>query len=130
MNLDTAVSGSKYFNAEGSPSLTSLTIKVAKMVSFTHNTSLYDLWEVKDDHGDPILDTIGDGSDYTVFMHHLGIPSIDIRLKDSLPVYHSVFDSFHWYFIPFYVNLHNYFNRVKSENDVDFAGHEAMARYL
>ena len=42
---------------------------------------------------------MGSGSDYTVFYHHLGIPSLNLGFggEDDGGVYHSIYDSFHWY---------------------------------
>lgn len=43
---------------------------------------------------------LGSGSDYTVFLDHLGIASADIRFdgEDSSDgVYHSIYDDFYWY---------------------------------
>ena len=42
---------------------------------------------------------MGAGSDYTVFYHHLGIPSLHLGFggEDDGGIYHSIYDSFHWY---------------------------------
>jgi len=42
---------------------------------------------------------MGSGSDYTAFYHHLGIPSLNLGFggEDDGGVYHSIYDSFHWY---------------------------------
>ena len=40
---------------------------------------------------------VGSGSDYTPFLHHAGIPSINAGFGDSGGVYHSIYDSFDWY---------------------------------
>jgi N-acetylated-alpha-linked acidic dipeptidase len=37
---------------------------------------------------------LGSGSDYTVFLQHLGVPSTDVGSTGSYGVYHSVFDNF------------------------------------
>lgn len=47
-----------------------------------------------------LLRTMGTGSDYTAFYHHLGIPSLDTAFEQG-PVagvypYHSNYDSFYW----------------------------------
>src|SRR5438876_3895861 len=39
---------------------------------------------------------LGSGSDYTVFLQHLGVPSTDVSSTGSYGVYHSVFDNFAW----------------------------------
>ena len=46
--------------------------------------------------GDLRLTALGSGSDYTVFLHHLGIPSLNIGFggEGSYGVYHSIYDSY------------------------------------
>lgn len=41
---------------------------------------------------------LGSGSDYTVFLDHLGIPSLDFQFgkKTTYGQYHSIYDSFDW----------------------------------
>lgn len=46
------------------------------------------------------IGALGSGSDYTVFLDHLGIASLDLSYggeSDSAGVYHSVYDDFYWY---------------------------------
>jgi N-acetylated-alpha-linked acidic dipeptidase len=44
----------------------------------------------------PRLSPLGSGSDYTVFIDHLGIPSVDFSFSGTYGVYHSVYDNFRW----------------------------------
>jgi N-acetylated-alpha-linked acidic dipeptidase len=44
----------------------------------------------------PRLEPLGSGSDYTVFVDHLGVPSLDVDFKGSYGVYHSIYDNFYW----------------------------------
>ena len=44
----------------------------------------------------PMLNSLGSGSDYTAFVDHLGIPSMDVGFGGRYGVYHSVFDNFYW----------------------------------
>jgi N-acetylated-alpha-linked acidic dipeptidase len=39
---------------------------------------------------------LGSGSDYTVFLDHLGIPALDVGFSGGYGVYHSVYDDFNW----------------------------------
>jgi len=39
---------------------------------------------------------LGSGSDYTVFVDHLGVPAIDVGFKGGYGVYHSIYDDFNW----------------------------------
>ncbi len=44
----------------------------------------------------PQMGWLGSGSDYTVFVDHLGIPAVDGGLKGGYGVYHSIYDNFNW----------------------------------
>ncbi len=49
---------------------------------------------------DTPVQPLGSGSDYTVFLDHLGIASGDLRFggeDSSAGVYHSIYDDFYWY---------------------------------
>jgi N-acetylated-alpha-linked acidic dipeptidase len=56
---------------------------------------------------------LGSGSDYTVFLQHLGVPSADVSSTGSYGVYHSAFDNFNWF---------------KKFGDPDFVYEQQMAR--
>ncbi len=45
------------------------------------------------------LGALGSGSDYTVFIDHLGIASLDLGYggEDGGGIYHSIYDDFYWY---------------------------------
>jgi N-acetylated-alpha-linked acidic dipeptidase len=51
------------------------------------------------ERSDLTVDPMGSGSDYTAFYHHFGIPSLNLGFggEDDGGVYHSIYDSFHWY---------------------------------
>jgi hypothetical protein len=65
----------------------------------------------------PLIENIGTGSDFTVFQHHLGIPSADLVFngghKDAVFQYHSKYDSFLW---------------MEKFGDPGFQKHKAMAQ--
>ncbi len=42
------------------------------------------------------MQPLGSGSDYTVFLDHLGVPALDIGFSGRYGVYHSIYDDFHW----------------------------------
>ena len=44
----------------------------------------------------PQMGWLGSGSDYTVFVDHLGIPAVDVGFKGGYGVYHSIYDDFNW----------------------------------
>jgi N-acetylated-alpha-linked acidic dipeptidase len=45
------------------------------------------------------LDALGSGSDYTAFIDHLGIASLNVGFggEDDGGIYHSIYDDFYWY---------------------------------
>ena len=55
---------------------------------------------------------LGSGSDYTSFVDHLGVPSLDLRFEGNQGTYHSMYDNF------------EYLDRVM---DPSYAYHRAMA---
>src|SRR5262249_56643251 len=64
---------------------------------------------------DPALSPLGSGSDYTVFLDHLGIASLNFSFTGSYGVYHSALDNFFW---------------MKSFGDPDFLYHAVAARFF
>lgn len=98
INVDVAVSGRRFY-AEASPSLNNLVREVTALIPHPEEEkkSLYDVWE---NVSGARIGTLGTGSDYTVFLDHLGIPSIDFGFNpgkgDPIYHYHSNYDSFHW----------------------------------
>ncbi|HEY7338648.1 MAG TPA: M28 family metallopeptidase [Bryobacteraceae bacterium] len=45
------------------------------------------------------IDPLGSGSDYTAFIDHLGIASLNVGFggEDGSGIYHSIYDDFNWY---------------------------------
>jgi N-acetylated-alpha-linked acidic dipeptidase len=68
--------------------------------------TLYDEWKVSRQAelhvAEPVLDSeladtrIGSGSDHTVFLNYLGIPTIELTFAGPYGVYHSAYDDFYW----------------------------------
>ena len=135
-NLDVAVSGSK-FGASSVPSLKQFIRDAAKAVSSPKGGTVYDVWkqapsasqtqnptdfigEMKRQPAaqvktDVSVGDLGSGSDYTVFLQHLGVPSADMSSTGAYGVYHSAFDNFTWF---------------KKFADPDFLYEQQMARML
>jgi len=130
-NMDVAVSGPK-FGAASVPSLKQFLRDVTKAVPAAKGGSLYDSWQETSQaeaanpqegsnyrppaaqmKADVPVGDLGSGSDYTVFLQHLGVPSTDIGSTGSYGVYHSAFDNFNWF---------------KKFGDPDFAYEQQMAR--
>ena len=132
-NMDVAVAGKK-FGASGVPTLKEFIREIAKAVPSPQGGTVYDAWKLStqsnaaNDHpqetstfrpppvalqGDVPVGDLGSGSDYTVFLQHLGVPSTDIGSSGDYGVYHSVFDNFAWF---------------KKFGDPDFLYEQQMAR--
>jgi N-acetylated-alpha-linked acidic dipeptidase len=114
-NLDVAVSGSN-FGASAVPSLKGFMRDVTKVVPSPKGGMLYNVWkdekmgqpQRRPDSGqsrapnarvenDVPVGDLGSGSDYSVFIQHLGIPSTDMTSSGPYGVYHSAFDNFNWF---------------------------------
>ncbi|MEE8526478.1 MAG: M28 family metallopeptidase, partial [Thermoanaerobaculia bacterium] len=112
VNLDSAVTGDE-FGAGGSPSLRDLVRQVAAAVPEpVAGGTVGEAWEKRMrsdwaseapiDLSDPDADfelhlpPLGSGSDYTVFLDHLGIPCVNFGFRGSYGVYHSLYDNFRW----------------------------------
>jgi N-acetylated-alpha-linked acidic dipeptidase len=132
-NMDVAVSGKK-FGASGVPSLKEFIREIAKAVPSPQGGTVYDTWKKTSQpspensrpqetstfrpppaamHNDVPVGDLGSGSDYTVFLQHLGVPSTDISSTGDYGVYHSAFDNFNWF---------------KKFGDPDFLYEQQMAR--
>jgi N-acetylated-alpha-linked acidic dipeptidase len=130
-NMDAAVSGKK-FGASGVPSLKEFIRGVAKAVPSPQGGTVYQAWKDANQpkqaprvqetnyrlpasglHTDVPVGDLGSGSDYTVFLQHLGVPATDIGSSGEYGVYHSAFDNFAWF---------------KKFGDPDFLYEQEMAR--
>jgi N-acetylated-alpha-linked acidic dipeptidase len=119
-NMDVAVSGPK-FGASSVPSLKQFLRDITKAVPSPGGGTVYEGWQEANRPGansgqepteaigdirrvpaaqansDVPVGDLGSGSDYTVFLQHLGVPSTDISSTGSYGVYHSAFDNFNWF---------------------------------
>jgi N-acetylated-alpha-linked acidic dipeptidase len=118
-NMDVGVSGAK-FGASAVPSLKEFLREVTKSVPSPQGGTVYEAWRRSNQAGsesfnpqetssstfrlpaaqarpDVPVGDLGSGSDYTVFLQHLGVPSTDIGSTGSYGVYHSTFDDFTWF---------------------------------
>jgi N-acetylated-alpha-linked acidic dipeptidase len=113
LNCDVAVQGPD-LGMNGSPSLLAVALEAARDVSDPKKgESVGAGWEArqrttwaqqtpvdinnpKDAQFAARLSPLGSGSDYTVFLDHLGIPSFDFSFSGGYGVYHSVYDNFRW----------------------------------
>lgn len=116
LNMDVGVSGTR-FSASAVPSLRRLIFEVTREINDpASGRDLHTVWSeesqrVKDEGGIPIavpdqaiapvestprVGDLGSGSDYTPFLQHLGVPSLDIGFDGSYGVYHAIYDNFYW----------------------------------
>lgn len=95
------------FSAGGVHSLQPFINELTKSVNMPNaRETVYDSWKARSGKGrlidrngakDVRLGALGSGSDYTVFLDHLGIPSINLGFGSGNGIYHSRYDT-HWYF--------------------------------
>ncbi|HEY3823933.1 MAG TPA: M28 family peptidase [Bryobacteraceae bacterium] len=93
-NADT--SGKGRFTVEGSHTLEEFMREVARDVK--EPVTGKPLTGALERNGEFHIGALGSGSDYTPFLQHLGIASLDVRFAtDDSGVYHSDYDDFNWY---------------------------------
>ncbi len=118
-NMDVGVAGPN-FGASAVPALKQFVRDVTKQVPSPRGGTVYDVWKntrdreraknISPDLGgsqnrppaakvetDVEVGDLGSGSDYSVFLQRLGVPSTDIGSGGPYGVYHSAFDNFAWF---------------------------------
>jgi N-acetylated-alpha-linked acidic dipeptidase len=110
LNVDSSTSGSS-FEPDAVASLAPLLIEVSKTVQDPSGASLYEAWRKsaakpkineQDRNPQPVEDSklvntrIGSGSDHTVFLNHLGRPTVGLTFNGPYGVYHSMYDNHYW----------------------------------
>jgi N-acetylated-alpha-linked acidic dipeptidase len=96
VNADALVGGTEFRGAAGTPGLLgTLRVVLEGLPATDDSGSLWDSWVAAAGEGGPQLGLPGSGSDYTVFLHHLGLPILDLGLSGSAGgQYHTTFDGF------------------------------------
>lgn len=123
LNVDSAVSGPR-FSASAVPSLARLIAEAARDVrapatrlSVARSAIEQHRRETGAQSSSSMTDLVnirlGSGSDYAVFLHHLGIPVADVTFAGPYGVYHSIYDTYRW---------------VERFGDPGFRYHAAMTR--
>src|SRR5438067_3507016 len=118
-NIDVGVAGQN-FGASAVPALKQFVRDATKQVASPKGGTVYQAWKdtrereraknISPDLGgsqnrppaakidnDVEVGDLGSGSDYSVFLQHLGVPATDIGSGGPYGVYHSVFDNFAWF---------------------------------
>ncbi|KAL5545635.1 hypothetical protein UlMin_005322 [Ulmus minor] len=96
LNVDCAVQGPGLFTST-TPQLDNLFLEVIKKVNDPdlEGLTLYQSWRTRNGKNNiPRLGRLD--SDFGPFVHHAGVPSIDIYYGTDFPVYHTAFDSYDW----------------------------------
>ncbi len=109
LNVDASASGQD-FTVSAVPSLLPALIEATQAVKDpATGRSVYDRWReargarsvrsyaVAGSGAAPVpFGLLGGGSDYMVFLQHLGVPSLDMIFDGPYGVYHSAYDNFQW----------------------------------
>ncbi|XP_066314958.1 probable glutamate carboxypeptidase LAMP1 [Miscanthus floridulus] len=98
LNIDVSVVGPGFLPST-TPQLDELLQQVTKVVQDPDNSSqtVYDSW-IKSSIPPRVLRLGDGGSDYSAFVQHVGIPSMNIIFGEGpgYPVYHSLYDDYVW----------------------------------
>jgi len=105
--------GRGYLSAAGSHSLEPLVNQVARTIEDPETkVSVWKRWQAAGllaakpeerkeaaSRGDLRIGVLGSGSDYSAFLDHLGIASLNVSYggEDDGGIYHSIYDDFYWY---------------------------------
>jgi N-acetylated-alpha-linked acidic dipeptidase len=105
LNVDSSASGPN-FQGSAVASLAPMLVDISRTLPAPSGKTLYDEWRAsrqkelgaKQTVGDDkLVDTrIGSGSDHTVFLNYLGIPTVGLQFDGPYGVYHSMYDSHFW----------------------------------
>ncbi|HYP01071.1 MAG TPA: M28 family metallopeptidase [Pyrinomonadaceae bacterium] len=114
LNMDSAVSGAN-FGASSVPTFWKLIRTAARDVRDPKTgKSVYQAWQDRSRESRPEAEltdagagtdapiaearigALGSGSDYTPFLQHIGVTSLDMGFGGDYGVYHSAYDSFNW----------------------------------
>uniref|UniRef100_A0A1J3K786 glutamate carboxypeptidase II n=1 Tax=Noccaea caerulescens TaxID=107243 RepID=A0A1J3K786_NOCCA len=94
LNVDCAVQGSGFF-AGATPQLDGLLVDALKLIQDPDAAGLT-VEETFKSQNNIIQRLSRVDSDFSGFLHHAGIPSIDMYYGADYPVYHTAFDSYDW----------------------------------
>jgi N-acetylated-alpha-linked acidic dipeptidase len=109
INMD-GVAG-RTFSAGAVPSLDKTIADVTRTVQDPGGGSIYDAWT--GDAAAPTVNRLGSGSDYTVFLDHLGAPAMEVGFSTPGGEYHSAYDQTY---------------QVEHFLDPGYLGHQAASR--
>ncbi|XP_066331518.1 probable glutamate carboxypeptidase VP8 isoform X2 [Miscanthus floridulus] len=96
LNVDCAVQGVGFF-AGSTPQLDKLLVDVTRQVKDPDVTGkmIHDTWNEMSG-GIKIERLARTDSDFAPFLHHAGIPSVDLYYGEEFPGYHTALDTYNW----------------------------------
>ena len=116
LNVDSSTSGPR-FEGSAVASLAPLLVEVSRTLATPTGHTLYEDWRAaaakptdartislasgagsaaRTQDAELVDVRIGSGSDHTVFLNHLGIPTMGLSFEGPYGVYHSMYDNFYW----------------------------------
>jgi N-acetylated-alpha-linked acidic dipeptidase len=105
LNVDSSASGPN-FQGSAVASLAPMLVDISRTLPAPSGKTLYDEWRASRQKelgakqavgDDKLVDTrIGSGSDHTVFLNYLGIPTVGLQFDGPYGVYHSMYDNHYW----------------------------------
>ena len=105
LNVDSSASGA-IFHGTPVASLATVLVDVTRTLPAPSGKTLHEEWratrgaelrETRPAEDSELADTrIGSGSDHTVFLNFLGIPTVGLQFDGPYGVYHSLYDDFYW----------------------------------
>ncbi|WPK23604.1 hypothetical protein PUMCH_000845 [Australozyma saopauloensis] len=130
VNIDTGVSGSSLLMG-ASPLVKEVMLNATKQVNYPKGGTMYDHYVDGPLKGE--VPYLGSGSDFAVFVSHLGVPAFEADFfndpsTDPVYHYHSIYDSFHWmdkYCDPGFI-YHNTMAQYYSKNLLQLSGREFL----
>jgi N-acetylated-alpha-linked acidic dipeptidase len=94
------------FHADAVASLAPMIVEATHTLRIPSGESLYEKWkqtrQQEEKSEKPLTDAelvntrIGSGSDHTVFLNHLGRPTVGLEFDGQYGVYHSMYDDHYW----------------------------------
>lgn len=125
LNVDSSVSGPS-FDGSAVASLAPVLVEVTRSIPAPGGKTLYEEWKQsraaeagrraasRASADEQLVNVqIGSGSDHTVFLNHLGIPTVGLGFDGPYGVYHSMYDNHFW---------------MANFGDPGFAYHRTMAQ--
>ena len=85
------------WGASANHSLQPFIVETSRDAPHPEAVSLYDAWAAQQPQAPIGVRPLGSGSDYTVFLDHLGVPSMSLGYSGGNGIYHSLYDTFNWF---------------------------------